>query len=376
MANTIKILRDELVDRVLTETEIDRIMETEKYYPVEVETDDDADIGILKYSNGMSEMWVKNISADGEYLVDQVIRKNKRKGSTRTRHLTPDEIIQFMNYFRDSENYEDFMIFITELFLARRISDTLSLEWSHFYYENGNKRTILSDLTEEKTDKIARIHIPDVFWKYMDWYREKRGEAEESLLDAGIKKDNKIDPTEKYNEDIFLWRGKDGIKKYNDSGEYTAEYKDAARRQAALFRYRFKTAADHLGISGVSTHSIRKSFGSIAHMLNRFDPDCLSVLQSIYVHDSSETTKIYIDIIDEKAQKYFNDVADFVSQKENGTDLVIQNMPVITLNTSDLRSVVIKAYKLGAENKNNPDAADHMDIINDLISELENIRIS
>lgn len=166
MAKIIDRLKEQLTEDILTETEIDAVMEKEKYYPIESDTEQED--GVIKYSNGKSEMWVKCIYSDGEYLVSDVTLKTKKSGSTRTRHLTPEEIKQFMDYFRNNGKYDEFLIFLMELFLARRIGDTLCLEWGNFYYENGNKRDVIRDLLEQKTDKIAKLHIANVIWKYLD----------------------------------------------------------------------------------------------------------------------------------------------------------------------------------------------------------------
>ena len=357
MAKIIDNLKEQLTENVLTETEIDAVMEKEKYYPIE--SDAEQEEGVLKYSNGKSEVWVRYIYAEGEYLVTDITMKTKKPGSTKTRHLTSDEIKLFMDYFRKEEKHDEFMTFVLELFLARRIGDTLSLEWGHFYYENGKRREVLRDLEEEKTEKIARLHIADVVWKYINWYCNTRG----------------INPIEHYKEDIFKCQHKNGITKYRTEKQYTAEYKKAIKSQAKAFRYQFSCAAKALGIEGVSTHSIRKSFGNIAHMLNQFDPDCLGTLQSIYVHDSVETTKIYIDIIDEKAKKYFNDVANFVSEKDNGIEPCIDNIPVVAIKSNSLRDILLKAYNLGMENSSVQDANVHMEIMNGLISDVEKIRV-
>ena len=87
MAKIIDRLKEQLTEDILTETEIDAVMEKEKYYPIE--SDAEQEDGVIKYSNGKSEMWVKCIYSDGEYLVSDVTLKTKKSGSTRTRHLTP-----------------------------------------------------------------------------------------------------------------------------------------------------------------------------------------------------------------------------------------------------------------------------------------------
>lgn len=359
MAKIIDKLKEQLTEDILTETEIDHIMEREKYYPLENDVDDESEGGILKYSNGKSEMWVKCIYSDGEYLVSDVTLKTKKSGSTRTRHLTPEEIKKFMDYFRNNGKYDEFLIFLMELFLARRIGDTLCLEWGHFYYENGNKRDVIRDLLEQKTDKIAKLHIANVIWKYLDWYCEAKG----------------INPMEHYKEDIFAHTSKEGVSKYLHPKSYTEEYDKAIKTQAKAFRYQFNCAAKALGIEGVSTHSIRKTFGRLAHDLNQFDPDCLDVLQSIYVHDSRETTKIYIDVIDDKAKGMFNGVANFVNNIDNGVEPCIQNIPVIGIKTNDLRDILLKAYNMGMENSSIQDANVHMEVMNQLISEVEKMRV-
>lgn len=357
MAKIIDRLKEEILEEVFSINEIDNIMEREKYYLIENE--DDYEEGVLKYSNGKSQLWVKHIYADGEYLVSDVTMKTKKSGSTKSRHLTIEEIKAIMDYFREKEKYDEFMIFIMELFLARRIGDTVSLEWKHFYYENGNKQSTICDLVEEKTDKVAKLHIADVLWKYIDWY-------------CSVKN---INPMDYYGQEIFNCEHKVGIQKYRSDGEYTEEYIKANEKHEKAFRYQFKLAKDALGIKGVTTHGIRKAFGNIVHQINQFDPDCLETLKTIYVHDSVETTKIYIDVIDEKAKKYFNDIANYVYEVDNGIEPCIDNIPVVALKTNDLRDILLKAYNLGMENSSVQDASVHMEIMNKLISEVEKMRI-
>ena len=358
MAKIIDNLKEQLLENVLTETEIDAIMEKEKYYPIESDTEQEE--GILKYSNGKSQVWVKYIYSEGEYLVLDITMKTKKSGSTKKRHLTIKEIVQFMTYFREQKKYDEFMIFMLELLLARRIGDTLSLDLSHFYYENGNRRSTLKPLVEDKTDKIANIHITDVVWKYLEEYFQFK----------------KINPTKHLSEDLFFSEHKIGVKKYLDDGIHmTQTYKNAIEKQESAFRYEFTKAAKILGVDGVGTHSIRKSFGNIAHMINQFDPDCLDVLQSVYVHDSRETTKIYIDIIDDKAKKFYGDVSNYVYDADNGIEPCIDNIPVVAIKSNSLRDILLKAYNLGMENSSVQDANVHMKIMNQLISEVEKIRV-
>ena len=236
------------------------------------------------------------------------------------------------------------------LFLARRVGDTLSLKWSDFYEENGKRKRILNTLVEDKTEKTVKISITEITWKYIDWYCEVKY----------------INPMEHFTEDIFQ-----SVHKADLQNGYTEEeYKATIDKLAASFRYEFKKAAKANGIEGVSTHSMRKTFGYIAHEINRFDPDCLPVLQTVFGHDSAETTKIYIDVIPEKAEKMFNDVGKYICDIDNGIKPTIDNTPVIALKTNDLRDILTKAYKMGMDG-----GYDSMDAMNKLLTNVEEKRV-
>ena len=62
MAKIIDNLKEQLMENILSETEIDAIMEKEKYYPIESDTEQEE--GVLKYSNGKSEVWHKYIYSE------------------------------------------------------------------------------------------------------------------------------------------------------------------------------------------------------------------------------------------------------------------------------------------------------------------------
>lgn len=347
-------LRDKMVGEILTEEEIDVILEAEKFYPVEC--DEDVVDGVLKYTNGKSQIWIRCIRENGDYLVENVVRCTKKRGKdTKREFRTFEEIKGMMDYFRNNGKYDEFLIFVLELLLARRIGDTLSLKWSDFYYENGNRKESLRTLIEEKTGKIVDIGVTRITWGYIDWYCETKN----------------INPIDHLGEDIFQ-KFKDGL-----SPNYTlSEYGVIIDRQAASYRYEFKKAADYNGIKDVSTHSARKSFGRIAYELNKYDPDCLPTLQTIFGHDSIETTKIYIGIIPEKATKMFNDVSQRICDIDNGNKPAIDNIPVIALKTNDLRDILLLAYNKGLNHSNNDAASDHLEVMSQLLTMVDEMRVS
>lgn len=340
-------LKKDLVGNILTNEEIDSVLENEKYIPVE--SDDEEEEGILKYSNGKSQLWIKYIREEESYLVSDVTMRTKKRGKTTVHAFrNTEDIKKMMDYFRNNEQYDNFLTFVLGLFLARRVGDTLSLKWSDFYYENGNRKDNINTLVEQKTDKMIDIAITDVTWKYIDWYCEKIG----------------INPIEHLHEDIFQSSYKNEVENYDE----------AIKKQAAKYRYNFKKAADYNGIKGVSTHSTRKTFVYIAHQINKFDPDNWQVLKTITGHEDIETLKKYADIMNEKGQKYYNDVGKYVEDIDNGIKPVIDNTPIVALKTNDLRDILKAAYQYGRNYFADED--DPLDIMNRLLNMVDRTRIS
>ena len=120
-------IKEELVGNIFTNEEIDNIMEREKYYPVEQDEDDEE--GILKYTNKRSQLWIKYVREEDDYLVSDITMRTKKNGKTTVHAFrNPDDIKKMMDYFRDNKKYDEFLIFMLGMLLARRIGDTLSLK--------------------------------------------------------------------------------------------------------------------------------------------------------------------------------------------------------------------------------------------------------
>lgn len=343
---------DEIKNKLLTDIfpieDLDDIMQSYGYRQINEDLDDDDNVenGIMKYTNGQSQLWLRYMSNGNNYIINDVTRATKKRGKTETRPLVESEIKMLMDYFRDKEKYTEFMVSMLEMLLARRIGDTLSFRWSDFYYENGKQKESITTLVEDKTEKIIDVSISEMVWKYLDYYCEKTG----------------INPMDNIRDFVFPTEAK-------RNAQTERELKDAINKHAASFRYEFKVAANACGIDGVSTHSLRKTFGSIVYQLNRFDPDCLMVEQSIFGHDSIETTKTYIGIMRDKTRKYFNDMAVYLDEVDHGKSHSIDNTPVIALKTNDLRDILYEAIKAGRETK-----SDIAELLNEFIGKVENKR--
>ena len=337
----IDTIREEVQNDVLSLDDINDIMSSHQYTQIE---DEDDELNILKYSNGKSQIWLRCISDGDEYIINEVTRCTKKRGKTEGDPFRKEEDIKKMlDYFRSHEKYTELTISLMEMLLARRIGDTVSLRWSDFYFDNGKRKTSLNTLIEEKTGKIIDIAITDITWKYLDEYCEKMH----------------INPLDNLNEFVFPTEKKSNAKN-------AKELKAAIDKHAASFRHEFRKMTTACGFENINTHSLRKSFGHIVYIINRFDPDCLPVEQTIFGHDNIETTKGYIGIMKEKSRKYFHDMGVFIDDVENERVHSIDNMPVIAVKTNDLREILYAAIKSGREEE-----TDIAELLNRFISMVE-----
>ena len=243
------------------------------------------------------------------------------------------------------------------------------MRWSDLYYANGNRKSEINTIEEQKTGKITNLPISNMVWEAVDNYL------------AHVK----IDPMAHYNEYIFqykpkkywierghiwnyktfsldLWcerlkkdlsdKRKEKIisdykkqKRYDTLGEYLywkVEYNDVVKWQTDDYRKKLKMAVKDNGITqAVSSHSLRKSFGYWIHKTHPFDPDCLLSLQKLFNHSDLQTTMSYIGLTDEKNRQLINDHGEFIHNVLAGKgDEIVKNMPVISLKSDDFGKIV------------------------------------
>lgn len=112
-------LKEKLQDKIITMGELDNIMEDIEYNPVEIE---DNESNVVKYTNGKSFLNIYVIRDGQEYMVTDITMSNKKRGSTTVRAFhTIEEIKGMMDWFRDNEQYDNFLTFMLGLFLAKMV---------------------------------------------------------------------------------------------------------------------------------------------------------------------------------------------------------------------------------------------------------------
>ena len=293
----------------------------------------------------------------------------KKKGKTEVQPFwNMEDIKNVIEWFEKNEEWDGYLITLLELLLGRRIGDTVMMKWSDLYYENGNRKSEIDTIEEQKTGKITNLPVSNMVWEAVNNYLSHV----------------KIDPMEHYNEYIFsyipktLWllrhpntpfymnietwcgylnkdfsdKRKQKIlddfhkqKEYKSLGDYLyyiIEYNDVVKWQTDDYRKKLKKAVEDVGIRyPISSHSLRKSFGYWIHKTHPFDPDCLLSLQKLFNHTDLQMTMNYIGLTEEKNRQLINDHGEFIHNVLAGKgDEIVKNMPVVSLKSDDFGKII------------------------------------
>ena len=273
---------------------------------------------------------------------------NKKKGKkSEVYPFQIEDMKKMIEYFADNEMWQCYLIFVVSCNMARRIGDTLSLTWEHIFNpETGKMRTDLLEIVEDKTDKLANPRINSACRKAIELYIEKTG----------------LNPSENdYKGYVFM----------QTSGNYKGNVITADGYRKAM-----KKAAVAVGIEyNVGTHSPRKTFGMMSRMLHPGDYDSMELLQTIYNHSDSKTTKHYIGLTKQKVDSYYDDMGNFFDDYITGdkTYADVSATPIVSLDTSDLRDIIKAAYKAGQDNAGVADPMAHIDAINEIMAMIESL---
>jgi len=185
-----------------------------------------------------------------------------------------EDLNRFKEYYRvKCPNKRNYLLLITGLNTALRISDMLKLQWKDVYdFEKGRYREHLS-LTEQKTEKSSLVLINHNV-------REALEEYKRYLEDKGR--------TVKAGDFLF---------------ENSREKEHPISRVQA-FRI-IKKVADACQLDGViSCHSLRKTFGYHAWQQG-IKP---ALLMNIYNHSSFQITVRYLGIEQDDRDSIFRDI--------------------------------------------------------------------
>lgn len=295
---------------------------------------------------------------------------SKKKGKTEVYPFwNMSDIKNVVEWFENNNEWDGYLITLLELLLGRRIGDTVMMKWSDLYYENGNRKSEINTIEEQKTGKVTNLPVSNMVFEAVDNYLSHV----------------KVNPMEHYDEYIFSFAakiewinrrnldvygennierwcktlGKDLSDKrkekiFNDFHKqkmylslgdylyYEVEYNDIVKWQTDDYRKKLKKAVQDCGIEySVSTHSLRKSLGYWIYKTHPYDSDCILTLQQLLNHSDVQTTMHYIGLTEEKKRNYLEDHGEFIHNVLAGKgDEIVKNMPVISLKSDDFGRII------------------------------------
>lgn len=146
--------------------------------------------------------------------------------------------------------------------------------------------------------------------------------------------------------------------------------------EAQTFRKALKSASKNLEIRyAISCHSFRKFFGNQSYKLHPNDPDRIKKIQFLFGHASEQITRHYIGEIGQEMDRYMEDISAATKAYFEGRGYEVDNSPVMSFRTQDIRKFVSDIYLKGKQSALSGDGLNDMEIINGLISNMEKMRL-
>lgn len=272
---------------------------------------------------------------------------NKQKGkSSEVFAFEIEDIGKMLHLYAEREQWIHYLLFAVACNTARRVGDVLSLRWINFYDpRTGSFRENIMGLEEEKTGKIASPRINFACRKAIELYIEKTG----------------CDPSANgYMEPVFM--------------QLSGTHKGNVLSYSGCIK-RIKKTAEELGIKyNVGTHSMRKTFGAVSVEIHPSDPTRMQVLQGVYKHSSEAMSAKYIGLTKQKENGYYEDFGNEFQRSVDGEHITrIGDKAIVSLDASDLRSIIAIAYEMGMQNANSHDVVTPMKALNDILEMVEEI---
>ena len=282
MAKKIDIMKAELVGEVLSLSELENYMSGYNFSLIESENDENNNT--IKFTNFKSQIWVEveadennNVLVSNLKTISKIVNEPTRVEPFRSY----EDLEKILNYFKNNQMYHHWFTSCLMVSLGRRVGDTISMKWSDLFLQNGKYRERLTTLKEEKTGKIVGVKLNDLAKYYIEEYC--------NLVN--------INPMEHYLEKIF----------FNTDAAFRKALKLASKASELTYP--------------ISTHSFRKFYANTIYKLHPQDVDNLMIVQTMMGHSDLETTKIYINEIDRKSDKYNIDYAEYMMKMKNGEEV-------------------------------------------------------
>ncbi len=174
---------------------------------------------------------------------------------------------EFKNYYLKNDNKRNYLLIVTGLNTALRISDILNLKWNNVYDNELHKYREHIIITESKTKKLNTIAINNSLKKAMKLYHRHQS------------------------PDSYIFCRSNNPFVHISRSQAWRIIKEAANKTG-------------LGNEHISCHSLRKTFGYCAWQQG-VQP---AMLMNIYNHSSYKITKRYLGIEQDDKDNVFKNI--------------------------------------------------------------------
>lgn len=190
-----------------------------------------------------------------------------------------DDIQRISEWLISNERYRDNMLFIVGINFGLRVSDLLTLRFSHLIDDDFKfKRTF--PILEKKTSKTRKVT------------KNRYITINDAVIDAVILY---LEHTSNVSLSDFMFRSNSN----NSSGVNKPIHRNSV--EAIL-----KDIKKNLNLEiRMATHTLRKTFGYHQMMMHNNEPRALLLLQKIFGHSSSAQTLDYIGITGEEIEEAY-----------------------------------------------------------------------
>lgn len=190
-----------------------------------------------------------------------------------------NDIDRVCRYYKDNGRYRDYMLFIVGINFGLRVSDLLSLRFSHLIDDSFTFRTTFPIL-EKKTSNTRKVK------------KNRYITINEAVIEA-VTLYLQNTPNVKLSD--FMFRSESNNSK-NQNKPMTRQAADAV----------LKKAGSDLGLDvHIATHTLRKTFAYHQMLISKNDPRKLLLLQKMFGHSTSAQTLDYIGITGEEIEEAY-----------------------------------------------------------------------
>lgn len=140
MARKIDKMKNDIIEEVLSRTELENYMHEFDFVPIETDESNNTE-NLIKFTNYRSQIWVAGETDEENNILITNVKSISKIDSESTRvepFRTYEDLGKVLDYFKDNQMYHHWFTSCLMVSLGRRVGDTIALKWSDFFFQMVN----------------------------------------------------------------------------------------------------------------------------------------------------------------------------------------------------------------------------------------------